>query len=503
MGKIVPFSELQQVRAAHPKKKIVHCHGVFDLFHYGHLMHLRSAKQFGEVVVVTVTPDRYVNKGPGRPRYSEQERAHMLAALEMVDYVAINVAPKANEAILALRPHYYVKGPDYRDRHRDITGGIVEEEDVVRSTGGELVFTGDEVLSSTALLNRYLSIWDEAQSAAINRVKAAHDLEQVIELIDRIGGQRVLVVGEPIVDTYVFCEPMALSSKSPTVSARFLNQEDYAGGALAVANHMKALGCEVDLLITHGGEDYFKQLLNRTLHPGIRVDATVIPDWPTPRKTRYIVPFMAQKIFELVDLRADQWTHHSGKAFCQALQRRAQEADVVLITDFGHGLFEGPVLAAMETVRTFKALNVQTNSANMGFNLFTKHRHYDYLSIDERELRLGMHDRYRFVEELAQGAVGAQLRPPASITLGTGGSLYFDKDKEEHRCPVFFKDVVDTTGAGDAYFAITSLLAKLNAPGPLVPFIGNCYAGLKTRIMGNKAPVLKVDLIRTVKAILT
>lgn len=503
MGRIVPFEQLKRLRDVHAGKKIVHCHGVFDLFHYGHMLHLRSAKKFGDVLVITVTPDRYVNKGPGRPRYGENERAQMLAALELVDYVAINATPKAMEAIAALRPHYYVKGPDYRDRHLDITGGIYEEEDAVRAAGGELVFTDDDVQSSTELINRYFSVWDEAQANAINQVKAKYRLDEVLEIIERIANQRILVVGEPIVDTYVFCEPMALSSKSPTVSARFLNQEDYAGGSLAIANHLKALGCDVSLLITHGNEPYFHELLKQSVDPGIRVDALPIAGWPTPRKTRYLAPFRAQKMFEIVDLRSDQWEHNAAAPFRKLLLERARGADVMVVADFGHGLFENEVLKGLESVEVFKALNVQTNSANMGFNLFTKHRHYDYVSIDEREFRLGMHDRYSAVEGLVRNAIGKDLRPPASVTLGTGGSLYFTRDGTEYRCPVFFKDVVDTTGAGDAYFAITSILAKLDVAGPLVPFIGNCYAGLKTRIMGNKAPVRKVDLIRTVKAILS
>ena len=86
--------------------------------------------------------------------------------------------------------------------------------------------------------------------------------------------------------------------------------------------------------------------------------------------------------------------------------------------------------------------------------------------------------------------------------MGISGSLFFDKNGKEHHCPIFFKDVIDTTGAGDAYFAMTSALVKLAAPSITIPFIGNCFAGLKTRIIGNKYPVSKIDLIRTVKAIL-
>jgi bifunctional ADP-heptose synthase (sugar kinase/adenylyltransferase) len=184
------------------------------------------------------------------------------------------------------------------------------------------------------------------------------------------------------------------------------------------------------------------------------------------------------------------------------LEKLAAAYDLVIVADYGHGMFEGEVLKCLENLGRFVALNVQTNSGNFGFNPFTKHRHYNYISIDERECRVGTHDRLTPIETLARNAVGTVISSTASVTIGSSGSLYYAADGVEHLCPCFFKDVVDTTGAGDAYFAITSLLAYLQAPDPLIPFLGNCFAGLKTRIIGNKSAVSKVDLVKTVQSIL-
>src|ERR1035437_10375449 len=86
-------------------KTVVHCHGVFDLMHIGHIRHFQLAKSFGDILVVTVTPDRYVNKGPGRPVFPEQLRADAISALGCVDFVAINEWPMAIETIRILRPN--------------------------------------------------------------------------------------------------------------------------------------------------------------------------------------------------------------------------------------------------------------------------------------------------------------------------------------------------------------------------------------------------------------
>lgn len=503
MGKIILFDDLKRLGETHPGGRIVHCHGVFDLLHYGHLLHLKSAKKFGDILVVTVTPDRFVNKGPGRPKYSEQKRAQMLAALDVVDYVAINMHSKAVEPILALRPHFYVKGPDYKEKGLDITGGIFEEEEAVKSVGGQLVVTEDETDSSTQLINEFFNTFTDAQREAIRRVKGVMNLEEILSVIESLKDLRVLVVGEPIVDSYVFCRPEALSSKSPTVSAQFINQEDYAGGSLAIANHLAELGCKVTLLITHGDEEYFRKLLSDSLNKNIKLETYITAGVPTPRKTRFLTPFRATRIFELMNLRADQWNFVDCEPFVKSMKNLSAENDVMIAADFGHGMFEGSVLAVMGNINTFIATNVQTNSGNFGFNPFTKHKRYDYLSIDERECRVAMHDRFTPVLELARKTVKEKIGKRTSVTLGTEGSVYFDGNGAENICPSFSHEVVDTTGAGDAYFGLTALLVKIGVAAPVIPFLGNCFAGLQTRIIGNKAAVSKVDFIRTVKSILS
>src|SRR6476646_8330270 len=91
---------------------VVQAHGTFDLLHIGHVRHLQAARELGDVLVVTLTADRFVNKGPGRPVFGEVLRAEMLATLAYVDWVAINDSPDCVTALETLRPDVYVKGQD-------------------------------------------------------------------------------------------------------------------------------------------------------------------------------------------------------------------------------------------------------------------------------------------------------------------------------------------------------------------------------------------------------
>jgi rfaE bifunctional protein nucleotidyltransferase chain/domain len=158
MSKIVPLENLaetaKELKAA--GKIIVLCHGCFDLMHPGHIKYFQASKKMGDILVVTLTPDKYVDKGPGRPAFNQDLRAESIAALECVNYVAINKWPTAEETLRLLRPDIYVKGQEFQNLE-DKTGKIQKEYAIIKEIGAEMRFTQEIVFSSTDLLNRYFT----------------------------------------------------------------------------------------------------------------------------------------------------------------------------------------------------------------------------------------------------------------------------------------------------------------------------------------------------------
>jgi len=354
------------------------------------------------------------------------------------------------------------------------------------------------------LINEFFQQWSEDQQACIKRVKSLGGLSAIEDILNQVKNVDVQIVGEPIIDTYVFCRPEAISSKSPSISAKYLYEESYAGGSLAIANHLCDFAKSVTLLTTHGPEVHFRELLKNSLDPRIHLIAQELPLVPTPQKTRFIAEENRQRMLEITNLRSDQWKDYSSKEFCQLLQKHANFNGTSIVADFGHGLFEGPVLEAVNSFQGFVALNVQTNSSNYGFNPFKKHKQFSYLSIDLKEARIAYHDRntmhYELANRIREDYGGAKA---FSMTLGFNGALYYSaKAQETITSPAFSDSVVDAIGAGDAYFGLTSLLNYADCPAPLIPFLGNVFAGLKTKIIGNKRPVTQAQLLKAVTSIL-
>lgn len=147
------------------------CHGGFDLLHPGHIIHFESAKKLGDLLMVSVTSDKFVagRKGSGRPVFPEQLRAYNIAALQCVDYVVITDFEKAVPILELLQPSYYIKGPDFIGKS---TPGITAEREAIASVGGEMKYTTDPKLSTTEI---------------IEYIKHQLDVPEILIVVDRDG----------------------------------------------------------------------------------------------------------------------------------------------------------------------------------------------------------------------------------------------------------------------------------------------------------------------------
>ena len=148
--KIVSLHDLTALRERLRDKTIVLCHGAFDLVHMGHVIHFEEAASLGDVLVVTITADKHITKKRS-VSFTEEYRMRQVAALEIVDYVALVNEPSAVSPIEALRPDVYVKGSEYANLILDKSANIFREKGLVESYGGRIHFTTGETFSSTKL----------------------------------------------------------------------------------------------------------------------------------------------------------------------------------------------------------------------------------------------------------------------------------------------------------------------------------------------------------------
>jgi rfaE bifunctional protein nucleotidyltransferase chain/domain len=502
-SKIKRLKELAAIlkEARRRGRKIVHCHGVFDLVHPGHIVHFKEARKHGDLLVVTVTPDRWVNKGPGRPLFAQQLRLEHLAALTLVDYVALNEWPTAIKTIEMLRPDFYVKGRDYADPKDDVTGKIGEEEAAVKSVGGRLVFTDGFVSSSSHLINRFFSAYPLETQEYLEGLRRLYSADRVMKHLQTLSNIKVLVVGEAILDQYSYCNPLGKTSKDAIVATKFSYEEMFAGGAVATANHVAGFCKEVTLLTNLGPDQRETDFIRGKLQTNVRLEFVRTHDRPTVRKQRFVDPDQLRKMFELQYLNDLPLGTKDERLFSAKLARELSRHDMVIVNDFGHGLLTQGLRREVSACGKFLALNTQSNSANHGFNAITKYPRADYVAIDEPELRVATRDKYGAIPDLA-ASIREQLKTKLFlVSRGSQGSIVLFDDGW-HESPALALRIVDRVGAGDALFAVTSPCAFRKAPPDLLCFIGNCVGALAVEIVGNREPIQPVALYKFIQTLL-
>ena len=496
--KILPLKEIaKRIEGLKSKaKRVVQCHGVFDIVHLGHIRHFNMAKKEGDVLLVTLTADKFVKRGPGRPIFNEQLRSEYLASLSMVDYVGIINADTATESIKILKPDFYAKGIEYKNHQKDVTGKISEEEEAIKSVGGKIIYTDDITFSSSQMINSYLDVFPQRTVRYLQALGKRYPMETIVDAIDRLKKLKVLVIGDTIIDEYHYCVPMGKSSKEHLVVNRYTSEEMFAGGALATANNVASICGEVDLVTVLGSRDSKEDFIRGRLSPNVKPRFFYRPDTNTIIKRRFVGENANRKLFEICYMKDNDIDRREETKITHHLEKVLGKYDLVVVSDFGHGLLTKRLIDLICAKSKYLAVNAQTNSANIGFNMVTKYPRANVVCIDELELRFAAHDKFNDIRQLAKNVYSQIGCEHIIATRGPSGSLCYSEKDGYHETPAFAYRVVDAIGAGDAFFAYVAPCFSGGMPPELVSFIGNAVGSLAVQIVCNREPVRAVDLFK-------
>lgn len=480
--------------------KVVLCHGTFDLMHTGHIRYLQRARKEGDILVATITADDFVNKGPGRPVFSEQLRAENVAALGCVDYVAINHAASAVELLEIIRPSLYVKGGEYRD-NADITGNIVREIAAVERHGGTIFYTDEITFSSSELLNEHFDVFQPETKRFLEEFGSEYSDRQIHNQIDSLFNLKVLVVGDAIVDQYHYVSPLGQTGKGNILAVQHLSEEQFAGGSLAVANHVSQFVKRVDLITGLGKKNSHEEFIRKHLKENINPFFAYFKDAPTVTKRRFVDADLA-KFFEVYFFQ-DSPVFEDGEQTFALLEQNLSKYDLVIVADFGNGFISQEMTRLICQKAPFLAVNTQINSGNRGYHVINRYTRADFVSLNEPELRLAAHNRYDSLELVCQEVANRLGTIGFAVTRGTKGVTFLDTKKDTFsRVPALSSKVVDRIGAGDAFLSLASLCMAGGLDSKVVNFIGSVAAAMDVQIVCNREPIDPVNLKKYISTLL-
>lgn len=481
---------------------IVQSHGVFDLIHPGVITHLNEAKKQGDVLIVTIIRDKDVRKGPGRPIFSEELRTENVASLEQVDYVCLVDDDVPFECVKLLKPDVFAKGQTYRERDRTIHEKVFEEEKNFIFEKSRIYETKGFSFSSSHIINNSLEIYPEDTKAFLKKFLNIYSFDHILQKINELKRLKVLIIGDGIVDEYHYCETMGKSPKSQLIVNKYIKHDIFAGGAFAIANHIAGLCDEVELVSVLGTEDPREGFISDNLKANVRAKFFYRDDGPTVIKKRYLNKYNKQKLFEINFINDTFVPQDCEAQIIDYLQARIAEFDLVLVSDFGHGLVTDPIIRMIGQLSKKVAVNTQTNGANAGYNLITKYNNVSFICLDDPEARLATQMKHDNVEDVGKKLLEATRAEYLMITIGSNGSMCFAGAGNINHTPAFSSRVVDIIGAGDAFFSFAAPCVALGMPMDLFSFVGNAAGALAVQIVGNKKSVEKYELLEFVHAIL-
>jgi rfaE bifunctional protein kinase chain/domain len=498
--KMKTVDELIAIIGPFPRtRKVIMCHGVFDVVHPGHVRHLAYAKSKADILVTSITTDKHIDKGIYRPHVPEQLRALSLAAFEMVDYVIIDEEPKPLKNLQRIQPDYFAKGFEYTSG--GLPSSTQEEADVVNGYGGEMIFTpGDAVFSSSKFIQLAPPKINLEKLLSLMNVEGI-SFDDLRLAVNALKGCRVHVVGDTIVDSYTRTTFIGGQTKTPTLSVCYQGRDDYIGGAGIVSQHLRAAGAEV-LFSTVLGDDDFKNFVVEGLTAaGIKCHPLIDSSRPTTNKNVVIADGYRLLKIDTLD------NHMISDNVLEKLVENIKmtHTNAVVFSDFRHGIFNRitiPKLVDAIPAGTYKVADSQVATR---WGNITEFKNFDLITPNEREARFALADQDSTIGRLA-GALAEKTKYRMMIMkLGERGS--FTVLAETHKCmnsffsiDSFTNHVVDAVGAGDALLAYATLAMLSNGSEVVASILGAMAAACECELDGN-IPVKPGDVLVRIDSI--
>lgn len=488
-SKICSIINLEKKLKSLKKKKntIVLAHGVFDLLHIGHIKYLKKAKSFGNILIVSITSDKFVNKGPGRPYFDQKLRAEFLESIEVVDYVVINNFETSEKIISTIKPDYYIKGQDYKNLQKK-DKNLINEIKAVKRAKGVIKIIDEVMFSSSKIINDNLNEQKDSHKKIINVLKNKNIIQDLNNKIDK----KILVMGDQIIDEFTFVKSLGKSRKNNIISSRYINKETQVGGANFIYQNIKQFVSKVDFFNINSSYE-----LKRNKN-----DLNVkLSDNQIIFKNRFVDFYNLNKIFQINTNDKINLKKADYKKVITKLKKIISNYDILIICDFGHGLFQKELLAFINKLKIFKIINCQTNSSNFGFNKYKKYTNADILTCDEDEFRLSIENE---TEEIGQ-LLSKNKFPYKQFIVTSGKNGCYLKEKNK----VFFvesfeiNNFVDSIGSGDIFFSFFSILNNLKSyKQDEKLMLSHLAAAIHSQSFANKKVVKKNIYLKSIKALI-
>jgi bifunctional ADP-heptose synthase (sugar kinase/adenylyltransferase) len=488
-NKIISIENLdkvsQELRAQ--GKQIVLCQVAFDQIHNELIRFLESARENGDVLFVAATEIPHTKNDTERPVTSIGTRMENLAALQTTDYIFINPSSSSAQAIESLKPHVFIK-EKYPEIESNANDDFTKEQHAISKCQGKIILA-NKISSISAPSQMHFGLFPETTQKYLSSFRKKYQYGDIIQKIKDLSRLNVLVIGDAIIDEYHYSNPLGPSGKGSHLSVQYVKSEQFAGGSLAVANHLAAFSNSVTLVTGLGKKDNRETFIRSKLKSNINPLFHYFEDAPTVVKRRY-VDFDLIKLFEVYFYNDEPSQENLNQSICPWLMKNVEDFDIVFVPDFGNGFISQAIIKELCEHARFLAVNTQVNSGNRGYHAISRYPRADFICVNEVELRMTTHNRHDPVDELAKKVANKLKARFLGVTQGTQGAFILDHNHDHSfRAPVLSTKVLDRIGAGDTFLSIAGLCLGGGLSPEIATFAGSASAALDVQIVCNRETI--------------
>ncbi len=495
MSKIINFKNIASLRKKFKQKKIVMCHGVFDLLHLGHIIHFEEAKKMGDILIVSVTSDKFVNKGYGRPYFNISDRMKSLCALNFIDYVIESDYPTAELNLKKIKPDIYCKGSEYSKSEKDISKNILKEKKFVKKINAQIRYTSGKIFSSSKLINSFSQNFNDEQKSFLKKIKKKYSFSDIEIYLKKISNLKINVLGEIITDKYTYCEPIGTSGKDPFLVFERKKDKQFQGGSLAIAKNLANFSKKINLI-----SYYPKKKINLRIK-GINFDIVKSNKINEIVKNRFVDINTNSKLFGIYSLDSHKINNTFENKIISKL-KSTKKNNFYIISDYGHGLITKKISDFISKKKYNYTLNAQINSSNRGFHGLFKYKYPEAVIVNTSELQYEFKDKTSSLESLILKLKKKIFPNNIVVTRGSKGAIAYSNKDGFSYCPAFHQKIVDKVGAGDSLLAVFSLFKFVNAPNDLALFVSSISAGYQVSVVNNESFLDKTNLLKHLQHLL-
>lgn len=471
-------------------KKIVHCHGCFDLIHPGHIRHLKFAKEQGDILLVSITGDDFVGKSYMNPFATQDLRAQSLASIEYVDLVHVNLSPTGTELIKEVKPDIYIKGQEYA-KDKKVHPGFIEEKELVESFGGKIVYSpGDVIFSSTQIIKDLLERSD-VKDERINNFIYRHGIGKLrlADAVDKFKNLKVLVIGDLFIEEYISCAKPKVSSSSPVLNFDFVERKKFLGGAGLVAQYILNLGGDVKVLSV--GDDSLPSIA-KEIDPKMNGKIEFIKKGASysVKKTFHSDE---QKIFELNEKSPVKIDEKSETELVNRAGELLDSVNAIIFCDYGHGFLNKNIVNAITEKAKEKNVICTSILESERIGGLMDYKLLDFVVCSENETRQVINNFTDGIDFLARDFLARTQYKNLIVNLGKEGLICYSPVKDPQQIvstyagyvPFLLDNVKDGSGAREILVStiLLSLVSKLDIYHAL--YLGNCASSIASSKTGS------------------